>query len=160
MGLRGAITNWIQQVKNGVRSYTKLVNFFRIYVLLFRTMSIMSSCYLFIHRNVKTKNPFNEILGLSFDLRHLKLNTYYIKKSQFCKRIVKNTLNTFWWKKNEKDKNLLAKFKKHSYIKNKVVKSDVMCPFCVGCHVRSNVHQNLWVTKNFQSPNQQKYFGH
>jgi hypothetical protein len=62
-------------------------------------------------------------------------------------------------KKNEKDKNLVVKFKRYSYIKNKVAKSDVMCPFSVGCHVRSNIHQSFWVTKNFQSPNQQKYFG-
>jgi hypothetical protein len=40
----------------------------------------MASCCLFIHMNVRiqTKNPFDEILSLSFDLEPLKMNTYGI----------------------------------------------------------------------------------
>ncbi len=50
-------------------------------------MAIIASCCLFIHMNVKkfNKTSFDEILGLSFDLRHLKVNTYYVRRSQFCK---------------------------------------------------------------------------
>jgi hypothetical protein len=45
-------------------------------------MATMASFCLFINMNVKefkTKiNPFDEILGLGFDLGHLKVNTCYI----------------------------------------------------------------------------------
>ncbi len=41
----------------------------------------MAICCLFIYKNVnlklQTKNPFNEILNLGFDLKYLKMNTYY-----------------------------------------------------------------------------------
>jgi hypothetical protein len=52
----------------------------------------MASCCFFIHKNVKEfkpKNIFDEILSLSFDLNPLKMNTYCVKKSQFCKGLSK-----------------------------------------------------------------------
>ncbi len=53
-------------------------------------MAIIAIC-LCIHRNVKkfNKNSFDEILGLSFDLRHSKVNIYYVRKSQFYKGLSK-----------------------------------------------------------------------
>ncbi len=35
-------------------------------------------------QKIQTKN-FNKNLGLGFNLRHLKMNTYCIRKKQFCK---------------------------------------------------------------------------
>jgi hypothetical protein len=32
---------------------------------------------------------FDEILGLGFDLGHLTMNIYYIKRSQICKGLAK-----------------------------------------------------------------------
>ncbi len=52
----------------------------------------MASCYIFIHMNVKeveTKNSFDEVLGLGFDLKHLKVNAYYIQRIHFCKGLSK-----------------------------------------------------------------------
>jgi hypothetical protein len=38
----------------------------------------------FVHshecQKIQNKNPFGEILGLGFDLGHLKMNIYYFKK--------------------------------------------------------------------------------
>jgi len=38
---------------------------------------------------MQTKNSFDKILGLGFDLGHLKVNTYCIRKSQSCKGLSK-----------------------------------------------------------------------
>jgi hypothetical protein len=40
-------------------------------------------------QGIKTKNPFDEILSLSFDLKPLKVNIYYIRRNQFCKGLSK-----------------------------------------------------------------------
>jgi len=36
-------------------------------------------------QGIQTKNPFDKILSVNFDLRPLKVNTYCIKRSQFNK---------------------------------------------------------------------------
>jgi hypothetical protein len=36
-------------------------------------------------KGIQTKSLFDEILCLNFDLKHLKMNTYFVKRSQFCK---------------------------------------------------------------------------
>jgi hypothetical protein len=38
---------------------------------------------------IRTKNPFNKILSLSFNLRPLKDNTYGIKQKLILQRIIK-----------------------------------------------------------------------
>ncbi len=40
-------------------------------------------------QKIQTKNSFDEIVGLSFDLEHLNMNTYCVKMSQFCKGLSK-----------------------------------------------------------------------
>jgi len=35
-------------------------------------------------RNLNKKS-LDEILGFDFDLKELKVNTYYVKRNQFCK---------------------------------------------------------------------------
>jgi len=51
---------------------------------------------LFFHsyecQGIQTKNSFDEILGLNFDLGPLKVNTYYIKRSQFFKGLSKGLI--------------------------------------------------------------------
>jgi hypothetical protein len=48
---------------------------------------------LFVHsfecQRIQIKNPFGEILGLGFDLGHLKMNIYYIKNNQFLQKNIK-----------------------------------------------------------------------
>ncbi len=61
--------------------------------------------YFFIHMNVKkfqTKNPFDEILSLSFDLRPLKMNIYGVIHESILQRIKKKThiIKHVWWEKN------------------------------------------------------------
>jgi hypothetical protein len=71
-----------------------------------------------------------------------------LKRVNFAKDCRKKLQKHFDEEKMKRIKNLLTKFKKHSYIRNKAAKSDVMCPFCVGCHVRLNVHQKISITKS------------
>ncbi len=54
-------------------------------------MAIIASFCLFTHMNVKkfNKKSFDEILGLSFHLKRSKVNTYYFRRSQFCKGLSK-----------------------------------------------------------------------
>jgi hypothetical protein len=42
---------------------------------------------------IQIKNSFDEILGLGFDLGHLKMNTYYIKKVNFAKDYQNDSYN-------------------------------------------------------------------
>jgi hypothetical protein len=42
---------------------------------------------------IKIKNSFDEILSLGFDLGHLKMNTYYIKKVNFAKDYQNDSYN-------------------------------------------------------------------
>jgi hypothetical protein len=67
---------------------------------------------------IQTKNPFDEILSLSFDLGPLKVNNMSDIES-VLQRIIKriHIIKHIWWKKNLKDKNLLTTLKKHSYLK-------------------------------------------
>jgi hypothetical protein len=57
-------------------------------------MIIMTSCCLFIHMNVKEfkLKIYFEILGLVFNLGHLKVNTYFVERSQFCKGQLKGLI--------------------------------------------------------------------
>jgi hypothetical protein len=58
-------------------------------------MAIMASYCFFIHMNIKkiqTKNPFDEILSLSFNLRPLKMNNNTSNKSKFCKGLPKGLI--------------------------------------------------------------------
>ncbi len=53
---------------------------------------------LFFHsyecQGIQTKNPFDEILSLSFDLKPLRMNTYCVKKINFAKDYQKDSYNT------------------------------------------------------------------
>jgi hypothetical protein len=64
-------------------------NWRNIYVLSFKTMTFITSCSFFIHMNVKEffKNPFDKFFNLSFILGPLKVNTYCVKRNQFCKEL-------------------------------------------------------------------------
>jgi len=65
--------------------HTKLI--FKNYIFSFfpfKNMAIMTTCCL----SIQTKNSFDEVLNLGFDLGHLKMNTYCIK-SQFYKALSK-----------------------------------------------------------------------
>jgi len=67
-----------------------------IYILPFKTMAIMASCFFFFHsydcQKIQTKNLFDKILSLSFDLGPLKINTYCIKRDQICKGLSKGLI--------------------------------------------------------------------
>jgi len=79
----------IQQAKKGVRSQKKnYQNWINIYVLPFQTMTIMVS-HSYVCQGIQTKNSFNEILSLSFDLGPLKVNNNESNMSQFCKGLSK-----------------------------------------------------------------------
>jgi hypothetical protein len=39
------------------------------------------------YQGIQTKNLFNKILSFNFNLRPLKVNTYCVKRNQFCKRL-------------------------------------------------------------------------
>ncbi len=41
---------------------------------------------------IQTKNPFDKILSLNFDLRPLKMNTYCVRLNQFCKGLSKGLI--------------------------------------------------------------------
>jgi hypothetical protein len=43
-------------------------------------------------QRIQTKNPFDKILSVSFDLRPLKLNTYYVRRNQFFKELLKGLI--------------------------------------------------------------------
>jgi hypothetical protein len=63
-------------------------NWINIYVFSFKTMAFMASYYflfMWMSKEFKTKNPFDEILSLTFDLKPLKLNNNVSDKGQFCK---------------------------------------------------------------------------
>ncbi len=54
----------------------------------------MASCLIFHsyeNQIIQTKNPFNKILSLSFDLRPLKMNTYGVKQESILQRTIKWT---------------------------------------------------------------------
>jgi hypothetical protein len=71
-------------------------NWRNIYVLLFKTKDIMASCCFFHSyqcQGIQTKNSFDEIFNLNFDLGTLKMNTYCVKRNQFCKRLYKKIIN-------------------------------------------------------------------
>jgi alpha-D-ribose 1-methylphosphonate 5-phosphate C-P lyase len=55
----------------------------------------MTSRSFFICKNVKeiqTKNPFDKILSLNFDLGPFKVNTYHVRLNQFCKGLTKRLI--------------------------------------------------------------------
>ncbi len=64
-------------------------------------------------QGIQTKNPFDEILCLSFDLRSLKMNTYGVRQKSILQNIIKRThiIKNIWWEKEEEDKDLLTTFK-------------------------------------------------
>jgi hypothetical protein len=55
----------------------------------------MAICHLFIYKNLNLKlqitNPIDKILSLSFDLRYLKVNIYYIERNHFAKDYQKDS---------------------------------------------------------------------
>jgi hypothetical protein len=53
-------------------------------------------------QGIQTKNPFDEIFNLSFDLEPLKVNTYGVKQESIFQRIIKRThiIKTHLMKKN------------------------------------------------------------
>jgi hypothetical protein len=69
-------------------------------------------------QGIQTRNPFDEILTLSFDLRPLEVNTYGIKHESILQRIIKRThiIKTHLMGE-KKDKDLLPTLLKHSYLK-------------------------------------------
>jgi hypothetical protein len=44
------------------------------------------------YQRIQTKNPFDEMLSLSFDLGPLKVNSNVLNKSQFCKGLSKGLI--------------------------------------------------------------------
>jgi hypothetical protein len=44
-----------------------------------------SCCYSYECQEIQRKKSFDKILSWSFDLRHLQMNKYCVKKSKFCK---------------------------------------------------------------------------
>ncbi len=50
-----------------------------------QSWQVVPSSHSYECQSIQTKHPFDKILSLSFDLRPLKVNTYCIKKNQFCK---------------------------------------------------------------------------
>jgi len=44
-------------------------------------------------QRIQTKNPFDKNLSLNFDLGPLKVNTYYVRLSQFCKDYQEDSYN-------------------------------------------------------------------
>jgi hypothetical protein len=56
----------------------KQSNWKNIYVLSFKNMAIMVSCFFFI-------GLFDKILSLNFDLGFLRVKIYCVRKNQFCK---------------------------------------------------------------------------
>jgi hypothetical protein len=70
-------------------------------------------------QRIQIKNLFDEILGLGFDLEHLKVNTYQASKQiNFAKDSQKDLYNkTILMGKKKRIKNLLTTLKKHSYLK-------------------------------------------
>jgi hypothetical protein len=43
------------------------------------------------YQGIQTKNPFDKILSLSFDLEPLKVNTYGIRHESILQRTIKRT---------------------------------------------------------------------
>jgi hypothetical protein len=78
---------------------------------------------LFFHsfecQGIQTKNPFDKISNLSFELGPLKVNTYGVKYESILQKTIKriHIIKHIWWGKKKEDKNLLATLKKHSYLK-------------------------------------------
>jgi hypothetical protein len=110
----------IQWTKKGVELLIKPIKIKEIFM--FWHLKPWNGNLLLIHSNeckgIQTKSLFDEILCLNFDLRHLKMNKYCAKRSQFCKGLdQKDSHNklAFWCEKKLKDKNLLTTFKYHSY---------------------------------------------
>jgi len=46
-----------------------------------QSWQVVPSSHSYECQNIQTKNPFDEILSLSFNLRPLKVNTYCIKRN-------------------------------------------------------------------------------
>jgi hypothetical protein len=66
-------------------------NWRNIYVLPFKTMAIIASFFFFHSYEcllIQTKNAFDKILSLSLDLGSLKINTYCVRRNQFCKGLL------------------------------------------------------------------------
>jgi hypothetical protein len=67
------------------------------------------------YQGTQSKNSFNSILSFDFNLRCLKMYTYYIRWSQFCKDYQKDSYNKIIFiVKNIDDKKKIATIKKHS----------------------------------------------
>jgi hypothetical protein len=60
----------------------------------FKTMAIITNCCFYSHeyQRIQTKNPFDEMLSLSFDLGPLKVNNNMSNMSQFCKGLSKGLI--------------------------------------------------------------------
>jgi len=70
-------------------------NWINIYVLQFKDIKIMASFFFFFSyecQGIQTKNSFNEILSLNFDLGPLKMNNNALNKNQFCKGLSKGLI--------------------------------------------------------------------
>jgi hypothetical protein len=65
-----------------------------IYVLSFKAMAIMANFFFNSYecQGIQTKNPFDEILSLSFDLKPLKVNSNVLDMSPFYKGLSKGLI--------------------------------------------------------------------
>jgi hypothetical protein len=68
-------------------------------------------------QRIKTNNPFDKILGLSFNLGPLKVKPIVLEGINFAKGYQKDPckIKQNWWE-NLRNKDLLDTFKKHSYL--------------------------------------------
>jgi hypothetical protein len=65
-----------------------------IYVLSFKAMAIMANFFLNSYecQKIQTKNPFDEILSLNFDLKPLKVNSNVLHMNRFYKGLSKGLI--------------------------------------------------------------------
>jgi hypothetical protein len=61
-------------------------NWRNIFVLPFKSMATMSHLFFHSHecQKIQTINPYDKILNLNLNLKPLKVETYCIKRNEFC----------------------------------------------------------------------------
>jgi hypothetical protein len=81
----------IKRVKNNVKHQRKIGKIGKIFI--FTILNHINHGKLFLFHSyecegIQTKNPFDKILNLSFNLGALKVNTYCFRRNQFCKGLI------------------------------------------------------------------------
>jgi hypothetical protein len=70
-------------------------------------------------QGIQINNPFDKILGLSFNFEPFNNPLQVCQKESILQRIIKMThiIKQNWWERNKEDKDLFNTLKKHSYPK-------------------------------------------